>query len=174
MDDDDGDERVRNCSMCEGQYLHDYCDHFGSMIAPSPAQTSTVPPDTGAAASGVMGPVVTPDFAVRERGPWRVHVYKGLAIGVESADFHHDALLRVSGDFADGSKRLEYCDLIASLLNEAIAARSALAGTPGAAATPQGETCASCGGIVRRSIGDSVLFCCPKAASGRSPTRDKK
>jgi hypothetical protein len=62
---------------------------------------------------------------VRERGPWNVYIKDGRAIGVLSEDFHHDALLRVSGDFADDAKRLEYCQLIAALLNEAIAARNA-------------------------------------------------
>jgi hypothetical protein len=37
---------------------------------------------------------------VRERGPWNVYIKDARAIGVLSEDFHHDALLRVSGDFA--------------------------------------------------------------------------
>lgn len=63
------------------------------------------------------------DFSDMDKGPWRVFNAKpgtekeGAAIGIQSDDFTHDVLLRVSGDFKDNEQKYEYCELLAKILN---------------------------------------------------------
>jgi hypothetical protein len=52
-----------------------------------------------------------------DKGPWRLYFDVSM-FGVASDDFKHDVVLRVSGDFGGEDKR-EYCELLATALNNA-------------------------------------------------------
>lgn len=53
---------------------------------------------------------------VSEKGKWSLYTHEGK-IGVASDDFTHDAILWISGDFADDAQRTRYAKLIAQRLN---------------------------------------------------------
>jgi hypothetical protein len=50
-------------------------------------------------------------------GPWTV-IESRNGISISSADFTHDVVLRMSGDFAGDEQALEYARQIAARLNE--------------------------------------------------------
>lgn len=57
------------------------------------------------------------EMPIQEKGPWRVYVDGKKEIGIMSADYTHDAILYVNGDFRDLKQKKEYAKLIASRLN---------------------------------------------------------
>ena len=59
-------------------------------------------------------------MSAREEGTWSVKVYPKIdsnAVYIASDDFHHDVMLRVSGDFADLNQKKAYAEEIAKRLN---------------------------------------------------------
>jgi hypothetical protein len=53
-----------------------------------------------------------------DQGPWSVYEHNGQ-FSIESQDFRHDVLLRVTGDFFDDTVRREYAQHIVEILNAA-------------------------------------------------------
>lgn len=60
-----------------------------------------------------------------DHGPWSPLMSEETELnsrrveGVASADFRHDVVLRVSGDFASPAERAAYCDWLVTVLNTA-------------------------------------------------------
>jgi len=53
-----------------------------------------------------------------DRGPWKINYDRAdVASGVESGDFEHDVVLRVTGDFAGPDQLKQYCEWLARKLN---------------------------------------------------------
>jgi len=56
-----------------------------------------------------------------DKGPWEIYwetTFPPTAGGVVSDDFEHDVVLTISGDFADESDKLEYCEWLRNKLNQ--------------------------------------------------------
>lgn len=56
------------------------------------------------------------DSRVPDAGPWRARLDAQGALLLESDDFNHDVLMRVSGDFAGPDSRLAYGQFLADVL----------------------------------------------------------
>lgn len=54
---------------------------------------------------------------IPEHGPWTAALDADSRLVLSSDDFHHDAMMRVSGDFGDAATRLAYGQFICRVLN---------------------------------------------------------
>ena len=57
-------------------------------------------------------------MSVPDKGPWQAHRAKDGFWEVASADFTHDVVLSISGDFGLEEERKEYAMWLAKTLNE--------------------------------------------------------
>lgn len=58
----------------------------------------------------------TDNRSVPDAGPWTARQDAQGQVSIESDDFNHDVVLRVTGDFANGADRLAYGRYIADIL----------------------------------------------------------
>lgn len=71
------------------------------------------------------------DVRVPDQGPWTVSESPAGQFSLFSEDFHHDATLRIGGDFGDARSRKRYAEYLADVLTRGCArARAAVTVSP--------------------------------------------